>query len=1023
MRAVSGLAAVGTLSCGTLAVFMVHSHGDNGNFTQAYGRLNAEQKRAVDTIEGPVMVIAGPGTGKTQILTLRIANILLTTDTPPESILALTFTESGAKAMRDRLQQFIGVTAYRVPIYTFHGFAGQLIKQYPDSYERIIGGRPASDIEKVQAIETILEDPAIKKLRPRGNPAYYVKPILHAINDLKKENISPQDFTTIINSQEEQLAHIEQHHSKGAHKGKVRGEYTKLAEVVTKNRELQYVYARYEALLTDQSLFDFEDMMVMTVAALQTNEAMLRDLQEQYLYILADEHQDVNGAQNLILELLASYHDSPNIFVVGDEKQAIYRFQGASLDNFLYFETRFAGTTVIPLTTNYRSSQAILDIAHDLVRVEEGPLAALRVPLTAATAEKAQVEYRRYETALSEDAGLVAVVHAELAAGTPPAEIAVIVRTNAEVEQCAALLKRAGVPVRATAEKDVLAHAVTHAVEALIGTVCGDTPERGLFAVLQASYSGIAVPDALRVLSRRAYGESLYSYIATAEKLTHLEITDTAPFLKIGEWVTEARARMVVESPLRVLSYVVVVSGLRDHVMRYSPIEGATLLRRLYEDIEQAITQGTVVSLADVLTLFRTRRQHNLSLDAAIESGGSAAVQVMTAHKSKGLEFSVVCIPHLTDVRWGKVTNRSNFTIPLAQLVEADVFDAIDDERRLFYVALTRAKRRLYLSYAEQATDGRVHVPSRLLEELPLIEVHMPDSTSDALLEVFTDTAPYAIALRQVVVDVLRQRGFSATSFNNFYTNPWHFIYRNVLRVPDVQSTTLQFGTVVHSVLEFVTRSHTQTGTAPSESDIIARLTKQLKKLPLSPAEYARLHEHAVAILVPYCAHTMATVSLKTQEEFTVKVLLATGIPELPEIPLTGNLDRLDFAPDGSVCRVVDYKTGKPKTRNEIEGKTKTSDGNYKRQLVFYALLLTLYGDKRYACTTGTLSFVEPDAKGMIHEETFTITETEISELKQEIIAAVQAFIDGTAFSAAELAESKYGHLAAELVRERLITR
>jgi DNA helicase-2/ATP-dependent DNA helicase PcrA len=988
-----------------------------GKFAAAYAQLNREQRRAVDTIEGPVMVIAGPGTGKTQILTLRIANILRTTDTPPESILALTFTESGAKAMRERLRQFIGVTAYRVPIYTFHGLAGQLIAQYPDAYERIIGGRPASDLEKVQIIETILEDSVVKKLRPAGNPAYYVKPILAIISDLKKENITPLQFTAIINEQESQLATLEQYHGTGAHKGKVRGEYTKLSDTIIKNRELQYVYARYELLLAEQSLFDFEDMIVMTVNALEQNETMLRDLQEQYLYVLADEHQDVNGAQNRILELLASYHDSPNIFVVGDEKQAIYRFQGASLDNFLFFESRFAGTTVIPLTENYRSSQGILDLAHELVRVDDGPLATLRVPLTATTKDTAIIRYHQYSTVLAENAGVVERVTEELDRGIPAREIAVIVRTNAEVEHYATVLKQAGVAVKASAEKDVLSHPITHAVEALIATVCGEVLECGLFAVIQSGFSGIPLPDALRVLARRAYGESLYPYVLTGANLDKIGVSDVAPFIAVGKWIQEARERMVVESPLRVVAYVIEASGLRDHIVRHSPTEGAVLLRRLYEDIEQAVVQGSITELADVSRLFATRRQHNLSLTAVIESGGADAVHVMTAHKSKGLEFTVVCIPSLTDSRWGGAARRNNFTIPLAKLTEEGVFDAIDDERRLLYVALTRAKRRLYLSYATQNLDGREQLPSRLLEALPLSIELVVDTTPQALLEVFSDSASYKTPVQVVIAEALQQRGFSATSFNNFLTNPWHFVYRNVLRVPEVQTTTLQFGTVVHSVLEFLTRTHTQVGSAPSESDIIARLTTQLKKLPLSPQEYIRLHERGINILLPYIQHSVPTLPAKTQEEFTVRVLLETGLPELPEIPLSGNLDRLDFGTDGRVIRVVDYKTGKPKSRNEIEGNTKTSDGNYKRQLVFYALLLELHGDERYTSRTGTLSFVEPDTKGFIHEETFVITDDEIAALRQEIISATQSLLDGSALSLSSLEQSEYAHLARELVR------
>ena len=207
----------------------------NTSFETAYKRLNPAQREAVDTIEGPVMVIAGPGTGKTQILTLRIANILRKTDTPPEQILALTFTEGGARAMRERLLGYIGIAAYRVMISTFHEFAGRLISAYPDAYERVVGGRPASDIEKIEMLELLINEPEVKLLRPIGNPVFYVPHILRAIATMKKEYITPHTFSKLIAKEEKVLATIPKIHANGAHKGKIRSEYQKKEKSIAKN--------------------------------------------------------------------------------------------------------------------------------------------------------------------------------------------------------------------------------------------------------------------------------------------------------------------------------------------------------------------------------------------------------------------------------------------------------------------------------------------------------------------------------------------------------------------------------------------------------------------------------------------------------------------------------------------------------------------------------------------------------------------------------------------------------------------
>ena len=214
-------------------------------FEAALKDLNPAQREAVDTIEGPVLVVAGPGTGKTQILSLRIVNILRKTDTAPENILALTFTDSGARAMRERLSQYIGSAAYRVPIHTFHSFADMLIKTYPDLYPGIIGGRPAGDIERIELLETVLNDPAIKLLRPLGNPGYYVSHILRTIALMKQEYITPDDFAATISTEETALSELPKFHEKGAHTGKVRGEYTKKEREIEKNRELPRQIAEF----------------------------------------------------------------------------------------------------------------------------------------------------------------------------------------------------------------------------------------------------------------------------------------------------------------------------------------------------------------------------------------------------------------------------------------------------------------------------------------------------------------------------------------------------------------------------------------------------------------------------------------------------------------------------------------------------------------------------------------------------------------------------------------------------------
>ena len=981
-------------------------------FTDAYNMLNKEQKKAVDTIEGPVMVIAGPGTGKTQILTLRIANILLKTDVNPDNILALTFTESGAKAMRERLLRYVGAAAYRVEIATFHSFAQKQIAKYPDAYPTVVGGQPATDIDRISIIEAILEDSAVSTLRPGGNPEYYVKPLIGTISDLKRENITPDILAELIVDQEKALLEIEQFHVKGAHKGKERGEYKDAAKSIEKNQALLYVYKLYEAALREQKLYDFDDMILQTVSALENDEDMLRDLQEQYQYLLADEHQDVNGAQNRILELLADYHDQPNIFVVGDEKQAIFRFQGASLQNFLYFETHFRGTRVISLTENYRSGQQILDVGHSLIEAEDADLAKLRIPLNAAAVSESKAVVQNFSHQAVEDSWLVTGVKHQIDAGVALEEIAVIVRSNREVEDISGQLRRAGIAAQASAESDILYHPVTQTIEQLLRAVSTSEPS-ALFVVLHGAYWGIAVGDVARICAAQNYKQTLSDIVRSDELLKEIGVSDTEPINKLIKVLDEARSRSAVEAPHEVLAYLLEESGYKSYVLQHDPYDGARIIRRLYDEIEELVKRDRKITLSAVLSVFAQRRSYGLPLSAPFIGSEQHAVQVMTAHKSKGLEFEVVFAPHLTDNAWGGKTRRELFKIPRTTTLPAD---AADDEKRLLYVLMTRTKRSLFLSSSELNADGRPLTPSRLLAEVDegLLEEVSTEVAEKAFspLDQVVAKASHTTIDTTLVAQLFAKRGFSATSLNNYLRHPFEFYFKNILRVPEVQPPHMQFGTAVHAVLQRATAHHTRTGSLPTDAQQLEWLEHSLARLPLTAIEYTRQHEKAIEIILPYVTQLEESLPKKTDEEFTISVLLETGDKIIPVIPLKGNLDRLDFDEAGNLIQVVDYKTGKAKSRNVIEGNTASSDGAYKRQLTFYALLLDLYDDDRYQCRTGVLSFVESAAAGAVKEEVFVISDAEVADLKQEIIDTAIALTNGKwATQACDPSECDYCHL------------
>jgi DNA helicase-2/ATP-dependent DNA helicase PcrA len=323
--------------------------------------------------------------------------------------------------MRGRLASIIGPTAYRVPVTTFHSFCNDLIQQYPETFQMLAGAVPMAETDQLALIEKLItQSDGLELLRPQGAPLLYLKPISHTIDTLKREDVSPDRLQEIAAQQESALMSSEDlYHDKGRYKGQMKGVYADQLKQTAKLRELAQLYRQYQDELRLQKLYDYNDMISEVARALDRDEQFRLMLQEGYQYVLVDEHQDTNNAQNHIIEQLASFWERPNLSVVGDARQAIYRFQGASLENFLYFKTLYADVRLIELQDNYRSNQTILDAAT--------------------TGLKARADHQECPIGLltlndpdTERFAVASHIREQIAAGTQPQEIAVLYRDNAD---------------------------------------------------------------------------------------------------------------------------------------------------------------------------------------------------------------------------------------------------------------------------------------------------------------------------------------------------------------------------------------------------------------------------------------------------------------------------------------------------------------------------------------------------------------------------------------------------------------
>ena len=956
-------------------------------FEEAYKRLNLEQKKAVDTIEGPVMVIAGPGTGKTEVLTMRIANIISKTDTPPKAILALTFTESGVTSMRKRLSDLIGTPAYQVTISTFHGFANTVIKNYPDNFPEIIGSTSIVEIDQIRILKGVIDSTPFKFIKPFGDKYYYIKHILRAINELKRQGVSPDDFKKIVFKEKEEFEKIDDlYYEKGAHKGKMKGKYKDGLKHIERNGELVTAYEKYQKDLRAYKQYDYSDMIMYVMLALEEDEELRLMLQETYLYFLVDEHQDTNDAQNKIIELLASFHPNPNLFVVGDEKQAIFRFQGASMANFYHFKNLYKNVTLISLRNNYRSTQTILDAAQAVSPRDVSLVAKAghpEAPLNLAILSSPEVEHlfiaRKVKDFLDKN--------------VKPEEIAILYRENRDVAPIARVLEKQGIPFNIESEQDVLSDESIKKLIRILNAVknFGSVPE--LLELLHVDFLDIPPLDIYKLFSYCAANKHInpYNLIKSEALLQKADIEAKDKFVdlfkKLSDWKRAAENLGAAEAFETIVRDSGFLAAILSHPEATKKIEK---LHALFEHLKTLIENQKDYTLNDFFDYLDLVNEQEVFIRIAGATNVPGRVRLMTAHKSKGQEFEYVFIINSIDGRWGSRRRPEHIRLPKGiyrtlKVIEGE-FNEGDDERNLFYVALTRAKKESYITRSETSRDGREQLPTQFIQEIKeelvsSIDVGAYETEFAAHREMEFAPNPGArpeMRDKEFLNALYYSRGLSVTALGNFIECPWKYFYLNLIRIPEAPSKHLMYGSAVHEAIRnyFDRLARGEDG---GKAYLVKRFEEALARYPIKENDFKEVLLKGRKSLADWYDYYHKTWPQKTLNEFRVD-----GIELEPGTSINGKIDKIEPLEDGKRVNVVDYKTGKPKSRNAIEGKTKSSNVNYKRQLVFYRLLLDRSG--KYDMVSGDVDFIEADDKGKLHKEHFEIQSEEVQELEKKIL-------------------------------------
>lgn len=963
-------------------------------FELQYKRLNKAQKDAVDTIEGPVMVIAGPGTGKTTILTLRIANILKQTDTPAHGILAITYTDAGVKAMRSKLHKVIGNRAHEVAIHTFHSFAAAMIAEYPDHFLHLDGLKHMADVEQESIIRSIIEAPEFADIHPLGKPDAYVSAIIHSIDTSKREALTPDMVREHAQKQIQFIKNDESSIStRGATKGQLKADA--LEQIAKCERTILFadVYRLYEEKKKELKRMDFNDLIIELLVALRNDEILLRLIQERFLYLLVDEHQDTNDAQNFIIALIAEFFETPNIFIVGDEKQAIYRFQGASVENFLLLQKRWPTMKLISLDMNYRSHQHILDAGFSMIEnnYEGDEHKELRVELKSGAFDlnkKMKEQLRPLDVFTGEN---VAAIESrlvkelkEISENEPQATVAIITRRNRDLERVIRLLESAHVPVSSERSVDIFHHPIGATFFDILEYLNDPSHVDALGRTLVAGLWGISFEQVAVLIKELRSGqvEGLEKKIPALLHLQRKMLNDGALAYIIETAEMSGFTELVAYDP----AYVHVWRGI------------VTLAESL---AREAHTQNPRELVSSLLAY---RLSAELKTVKVSVGAPDLPIQAMTAHGSKGLEFDYVFIPYATEESWIGRARGASFVLPQKKVADHD----IRDTRRLFYVAITRARKHATILTALEESDGKGLTPLRFINELSEKTVKMQVlprlGTEETSLTVSSVSKnQYTEKILNLTKKVLLDTGLSVTALNHFLDCPSKFIYESILKLPQAPSSASEKGTAMHEAMDHVWKIDNAHGRSASAiEEVIKKSVEDYFKtsfLATNEKNIVTKELFADAPVVAKALESHFSVSASVATERWVKTVFnglygATSIT----IPIHGKLDAI--VEIGNDVNVFDYKTKQGMSEAEIKGETKNSNGDYFRQLTFYKLLLQDDPRWKFKKIIPALVFISPDKKGRCPIVTLPIVDTDVEKVKKDIQGLLDSVWSGTIITA-----------------------
>lgn len=956
--------------------------------------LNKEQKQAVEHGEGPLLIIAGAGTGKTTVVTERIKYLILKKGVLPSQILALTFTQKAADEMEERVDVAMPYGYTQMWISTFHAFCDRILRN-----EAVhIGLNPAyvlnNEAESIQFLRKNIFKLVLTYFRPLGNPNKFLSGLLQHFSRLRDEDISPNEYIRWAQTQNSSRQRRDKTQKLETNK-----------EEIEKNIELANAFIKYEELKIKEGMMDFSDLISNTLKLFRTRKNILKNYQDQFKYILVDEFQDTNFAQNTLAILLAG--DKKNITVVGDDDQAIYRWRGAAISNIIQFRKKFPEAKVVTLTKNYRSTQEILDKSYLLIQNNNPDRLETKEKINKKLTSERKITGEKieflYAGRVENEAELAVNKINELIKNKKNdyKDIAILVRANDHSQPFVRAFIRHNIPYQFLGPGRLFHQEEIKDLIAYLKVLYNFEDSTSLYRVLTLpifDFEGIHLAVLLNLAKKKNY--TLFEAMEKVDD-TFLKEEVKEKVKKIVAMIKKHLKQIPRQTAGQILYYFLEDSGILRKMLdlksqqdekRYQNIAKFFDKLKTYEAEHE---DASVFAIADWIDLSMQMGEGPLASD--IDWTQNNAVNILTIHSSKGLEFPVVFLVNLVEQRFPTRERREQIPIPQELikeiLPEGDYH--LQEERRLFYVGLTRAKNNLFLTassfYGEGKRERKVspfvyetlgkdivekqlsdfinqQYNNKTMEQLSLIEwraspaSHFPASPAGGPLP--TSKVNY----------------LSYSQIQTFDICPLHYKLKYILKIPVPQTSAQSFGTSVHSTLRDFYQALLR-----REKPKINDYVKILEKNWVNEGYVSKSHEKdafkkAEKIISNYLQKNFSPqnipISLELPFNFFIKNLPAGR----QGLKIGGRIDRIDKISENKI-EILDYKTG----NNILDEKRMKND----LQLTFYALAATRVNDKRLNKKPSdvllSLYFLEKDIK-----LTTTRTEEQLKVAEEEILKKAQ---------------------------------